>query len=62
MNKGQLWDELKEYLVKAVPSLCQQAEHRSVDSFEELRLKAKATGLKLVLEKMKEYERSLLDK
>jgi len=61
MNKAELWDELKSYLVKAVPQLYDMAfkagYHISVE-----RLTNKARGMDLALIKMNELERDLLDK
>jgi len=60
MNKAQLWDELKSYLVKSIPQLYDLA-HKTGYQTDEERLNNKARGMDLVLQKMNEYERSLLD-
>jgi len=60
MDKAELWDELKSYLVKAIPQLYDLAWKAGYQIDEE-RLNNKARGMDLVLQKMKEFERSLLD-
>jgi hypothetical protein len=61
MNKAELWDELKMYLIKAIPALYKNAEGILGDGYEELRIKAKVSGMALVLQKMEEFECSLFD-
>jgi len=61
MNKSELWDELKSYLEKTVPSLYDMA-FKAGYQIDEERLNNKARGMDLVLMKMNEYERDLLDK
>jgi hypothetical protein len=60
MNKEELWDELKSYLVKAVPQVYELA-YKAGYQIDEERLNHKARGMDLVLMKMNEYERDLLD-
>jgi hypothetical protein len=61
LNKAKLWDELKSYLVKAVPNLYdlsyKAGYYKDVDRFYN-----KAKGMDLVLVKMEEFEKDLLDK
>jgi len=61
MNKAELWDELKKYLIKEVPQLYNMSRFSSSSQEEARRLEIKATGMDLVLQKMEELERSLLD-
>jgi hypothetical protein len=61
MNKAELWDELKKYLIKEVPRLYNMSWISSGCQKEARRLETKATGMDLVLQKMEELERSLLD-
>ena len=61
MNKAELWDELKKYLIKEVPQLYNMSRFSSSSQEEARRLETKATGMDLVLQKMEELERSLLD-
>jgi hypothetical protein len=61
MNKAELWDELKKYLIKEVPQLYNMSRFSSSCQEEARRLETKATGMDLVLQKMEELERSLLN-
>lgn len=56
MNKSEAWDDLKQWLVKAVPALYKLSEQNYTNEAESKRLSAKASGMDLVLGKMEEYE------
>jgi len=62
MNKAELWDELKECLTNEIFTLNQISKRiKFMDSYEELRYKTKAVSMNLILQKMEDYERNLLD-
>jgi len=63
MNKAELWDELKECLMNEIFTLNQIAERiKLMDSHEELKHKIKLNSMNLILQRMEDYERNLLDK
>ena len=62
MNKAELWDELKECLTNEIFSLNQISERiKLMDLYGELRYKTKLNIMNLILQKMEDYERNLLD-
>jgi len=57
MDYEMLWNELKEYLIRAVPKMYELCEDKTISANEEIRRKSKASGMDLVLQKMEELER-----
>ena len=57
MDYEMLWNELKEYLIRAVPKMYELGEDKTISANEEIRRKSKASGMDLVLQKMEELER-----
>jgi hypothetical protein len=65
VNKSELWDELRGWLIKATAEMYKLAEtpqrgHMIVPIEELKRKENKARGMDLVLKKMQELEKELL--